>query len=136
MKEKYMKTSVWLQYFVALAVMTVNLAAHFLFLMSEAGWIKLHVGEWAQGWLVLYPFGWLVPLLWMLILSSLTGMMIKLPIYSASALPLTMQVGRIVLKALEKTWFHGALSWIFAVVQLILLIWLWREVIVRSRQNT
>ena len=136
MKEYIMKFLIRFQYIAALSVMTVNLAAHFLFLMNEVGWIELHVGEWAQAWFELYPFGWLVPLLWMLILSRLTGMMIKLPIYSASALPLTMRVGRIVMKALEKTWYHTALSWIFAVVQLILLIWLWREVIVRSKQNT
>ncbi len=125
MKEKYMKTAVWFQYIAALAVMTINLTAHFLFLMSETGWIHLRLGEWMQGWLFLYPLIWLVPLLWMLILSRLTGMIGKRPVLIASILPLAMLIGRMILDAQLKPWYHPAASWVFGVIQLILLVLLW-----------
>ncbi len=136
MKEKHMKTAVWVQYIAALAVMTINLTAHFLFLISETGWIHLRLGEWMQGWLFLYPLIWLVPLLWMLILSCLTGMIGKRSILIMSILPLTMLIGRMILDAQLKPWYYPAASWVFAVIQLILLIILWWKVIEKSKHST
>ena len=136
MKEKFMKTAVHLQYFAVLAVMTVNLTAHFLYLMSESGWIRLQLGEWMIAWLFLYPIIWLVPLAWMLLLTHLTGTVGKRPVLAASLLPLGMLIWRFVRDAQLKPWYSNTASWIFAVVQLILLAQLWRQILTLNKHQT
>lgn len=138
MKEKYMKTSVWLQYFVALADMTINLAAHFLFLMSELDWIQLHIGEWAAGWLILYPYLWILLLGWILLLSRLMKKYAPVGtklIAAASVPPVLVVVIRQILKLMDKPWFSPIQSWIFAMVQLILLGFLWHKLLMNFKKN-
>ncbi len=136
MKETCMKTAVRMQYIAALAVMTVNLCAHFLYLMDEAGWIELRLGEWMIAWLFLYPIIWLVPLLWMLLIAHLTGTVGKRPVLAASILPLAMLIRRIIRDAQLMPWYSNTASWIFAAVQLILLLLLWRKVILYLKKNS
>ena len=133
MKNKIMNSLILFQYFAAMAVLTINLSAHFLFLMSEAGWIRLQLYEWMQGWLFLYHMIWLIPLAWMMILSSTTHITPLRPFLITSVLPLVMLIARTILDAQLKPWFHPAASWIFAVIQLILLAMLWRQILTLNK---
>jgi len=136
MKNKIMNSLIRIQYFAAMAVLSINLTAHFLFLMSEAGWIRLQLSEWMQGWLVLYPLIWLIPLAWMLILRSLVGFTSISPLLITSVPPLIMLIGRGILNLLQKTWFNYTASWIFAVIQLILFAMLWRHILISNKPKT
>ena len=139
MKEKHMKTAVWLQYFAALAVMTSNLTAHFLFLMSELDWIQLHIGKWAAAWLIFYPFLWILPLGWILLLSSLMEKHAPIGtklIAVASVLPVLMLVFRQIRKLMAEPWYYPLQSWIFAAIQLIVLGFLWHKLLINFKKNT
>jgi len=136
MKNTIMNSLIRFQYFAAMAVLTINLTAHFLFLMNEAGWIRLQLYEWMQGWLVLYPLIWLIPLAWMLILRSLVGFTSISPLLITSVPPLIMLIGRGILNLLQKTWFNYTASWIFAVIQLILFAMLWRHILISNKPKT
>lgn len=136
MKNKIMNSLIRFQYFAAMTVLTINLSAHFLFLMSEAGWIRLQLYEWMQGWLFLYHIIWLIPLAWMLILSSLTQITAIRPLLITSVIPLAMLVGREILKHLQKPWVNYTASWIFALIQLILFAILWRHIVISNKPKT
>lgn len=133
-----MNTVIRFQYFAVLAVLTVNLTAHFLFLISGLGWVQLKIGEWAAAWLILYPILWILPLGWMLLLRSLAEKHAPIGtklITVSSVLPILMLVFRQIMRLMAKPWFYPVPSWIFAVLQLILIMLLWRELIVSVKKN-
>jgi len=127
------------QYVIAFVIMAVNLAAHFLFLLGEAGVVTLHVGEWAQGWFALYTLIWSVVLAYVCILSAvlrdkrLVSNRVTLPML---VLNLVITAARMIVYAVGRVlFFYEWLSWGFAVLMLVMLVLYVREIIVSGSEK-
>lgn len=140
---KHKKVIILLQYFLNCFLMWVNISGHILMLLEAYGIIKLHYGEWAQGWYLLYSPIWIVCSLYILLFGRITHSIVPFPqkfIIVLLVIPICMSLYREVMILLDKPFgLPLSVSCVYAILQGLLLIrysyMLFHTIVIDWKQN-
>ncbi len=124
-------------------IFSINLIAHWLYLSSEIDLIELPVlGEWIQGWLVLYSWIWIFPLIYLIVLNKLTQRSALTSSKTLSLLlviPLIITIIRYIQDKLGYPWLTNEMSFVYAIMMSVLYmnftISLFRRILRKLRRN-
>ena len=103
-------------------ILAVLLLLHWLFLLDELGMMSLPMREWMIAILILYPFLWIVPLLYLLLVHHRTRCAVPIKtnrIVMLLAVPIMIVLLRVGLRAAGLPWWYLGLSVVYAVLQTI-----------------
>lgn len=105
-------------------IFSINLTAHWVYLSAEMDLIKLPaLGEWIQGWLVLYSWIWIVPLVYLIVLNKLTkrsALTSSKTLVLLLIIPLFISSIRFFQYKLGYPWFSVEMSMVYAIMMSIL----------------
>ena len=105
-------------------IFSVNLTAPWLYLSEEMELINLPVlGEWIQGWLVLYSWIWIIPLIYLIVINKLTqrsALVSSKTLTLLLIIPLSITIIRYIQYKLGYPWLTIEMSLVYAIMMSVI----------------